>query len=136
LPPLPAWGGPPLVVCGSANAVARRQIARLDQRRVTVLATPLPTRAVSEKEAQKAARALAERAASHWEHEPVGVVVVIGGDTAAALLGDALMVVFGTAGPGTAVVESIVVDVPVITRAGGFGDDDALVALLEGTLHA
>ena len=60
----------------------------------------------------------------------VGTLIVIGGDTAAALLGDALVVVHGSVRPGTALVESLVVDVPVITRAGGFGAIDALSELL------
>lgn len=131
---IPTWTAPALVVCGSANPVARRQLDKLTGRGVTVLSTPVPEGPVSERAARQAARALAEQAAARWNDEPFGVVVAIGGDTAAALLGEALTVVHGSAGPGTAVVETIVVDVPVITRAGGFGGDDALVHLLAGTL--
>ena len=61
--------------------------------------------------------------------------MVIGGDTAAALLGQCDVHVLGSLTPGTAWVDSPEIRQPVITRAGAFGDERALADLLWGTLR-
>jgi uncharacterized protein YgbK (DUF1537 family) len=60
------------------------------------------------------------------------VVVVVGGETAAALLGDRPMAVIGTMAPGVACSSPLAdPDGPlVVTRPGGFGGPHALVDLL------
>ncbi len=142
---------PTLVVCGSAHPVVDVQVERVRARGAIVIdrfspdalrametGTPVVLRApsvdgpVSAEQAAATMRSLIQEAAGVVESGHVGTLVVIGGDTAASLLGDALVVVLGSVVPGTALIESLVVDIPVITRAGGFGTDDALVDLLWG----
>jgi D-threonate/D-erythronate kinase len=93
---------------------------------------PSPTGPSPRSRRRRRCRASCRRPPSVIESGHVGTLVLIGGDTTASLLGDALVVVLGSVVPGTALVESLVVDIPVITRAGGFGTDDALVDLLWG----
>lgn len=140
---------PTLVVCGSLHPDARAQIShagaigavvaeRFDpvvlgamlQGTPVVLRSPDVTGPITDRAAAEVAASLVQEAAAVVESGHVGTLVVIGGDTAAALLGDALVVVHGSVRPGTALVESLVIDVPVITRAGGFGAVDALSELL------
>lgn len=142
---------PTLVVCGSAHPLAAAQIERVRGRGAHVVdrfgpdvlqametGTPIVLRPpaldgpVTAQQASDAMQRLMQEAASVIESGHVGTLVLIGGDTTAALLGDALVVVLGSVVPGTALVESLVVDIPVITRAGGFGSDEALVDLLWG----
>jgi uncharacterized protein YgbK (DUF1537 family) len=142
-----------LVACGSANATARRQIdvatelgavlassadeavSALGSGRHAIVGIDAPNGRVAQAEAESTARALAARvhqiAASVHE---LGALVVIGGDTAAAVLGDATVHVLGSVTPGTAWVESPEFAHPIVTRAGGFGGERALAELLWGTL--
>jgi D-threonate/D-erythronate kinase len=144
---------PTLVVCGSLHPVAREQVAAAAARGATIaeqvdhgvlaamvagtpviLCSPPVAGPVSDGQAAGAAARLLHEAAALIESGHLGTLILIGGDTAAAVLGDALVVVHGSVRPGTALVESLVVDVPVITRAGAFGDPDALVDLLWATV--
>lgn len=147
--------GPALVVCGSANAAARRQLAvaadrgttiakdaasalqALAARRDTILATPMPTGPVDAEQAEVEVARLAVEVAEVAAKAPLlAALVVLGGDTAAALLGNAAVRVLGSIAPGTAWLVSPRYRVPVITRAGGFGDDRAIADLLWGTLRS
>jgi uncharacterized protein YgbK (DUF1537 family) len=147
--------GPALVVCGSANPVARRQLAvaadrgttvakdaasamrAIAARRDTILATPMPTGRVDAEQAEiEIARLAAEAAEVAAKASGLAALVVLGGDTAAALLGNAAVRVLGSVAPGTAWLVSPRFRVPVITRAGGFGDDRAIAELLRGTLRS
>lgn len=142
---------PTLVVCGSAHRSARRQVDRARLRGAIVaervepagmaamaegtplvLCTPPVHGPVTPDQAEAVLATLVHEAASVVEGGHVGTLLLIGGDTAAAVLGDALVLVLGSIVPGTALIESLVVEVPVITRAGGFGADEALVELLWG----
>ena len=61
------------------------------------------------------------------------MLVVLGGDTAAAVLGDEPMVVGGTLAPGVPWSQRADGSGPlVITKAGGFGHRTTLVDLLAG----
>jgi uncharacterized protein YgbK (DUF1537 family) len=147
--------GPALVVCGSANPVARAQLAAavgsgttvakdaasaisaLAARRDTILATPVPNGPIDANRADAEAARLAaqvEEVAAKAPH--LAAIVVIGGDTAAAVLGTAPVRVLGSVAPGTAWLVSSRYRLPVITRAGGFGDERALADLLWGTLRS
>jgi uncharacterized protein YgbK (DUF1537 family) len=147
--------GPALVVCGSANAVARRQLAvaadrgttvakdaaaalqAVAARRDVILATPMPTGPVDAAKAEiEVARLAAESTEVAAKASGLAVLVVLGGDTAAALLGSSAVRVLGSVGPGTAWLVSPRFHVPVITRAGGFGDERAVADLLWGTLRS
>ncbi len=146
--------GPVLVVCGSVSDIARRQIVTaveagsalvhdgpeageaLRAGRHAILASRRPEGSVSATEADAAAVSLAAvaRDVSAAVVE-LGALVVIGGDTAAALLGQCDVHVLGSLTPGTAWVDSPEIRQPVITRAGAFGDERALADLLWGTLR-
>ncbi len=128
LPPGRRW----LVVAGSQHPVAIRQAeqARAAGLRVVVApAAPEPDRA------RVVARVAAEAAAA-LAREPCDLVVVTGGETAAALLralGAERLDLVGVPGPGLALGRLQAPghpDLPVLTKAGGFGAPDLLVSLL------
>ncbi len=146
--------GPALIVVGSLNQAVRRQVdavveaggvqastrdealAALSAGHHVVLATEMVAGGVTADAAADVAAGLADvvhgitsTAAAH-----ACVVVVVGGDTAAAVLGDDRVLARGSVAAGTACVVSPRFRQPVITRAGGFGDRSALVDLLWGTL--
>lgn len=130
---------PILVVCGSLHPTARAQIDALGTRcgpNLVVLASPLPTTThVTHEEAAAAADALAARARQVIDDGHPGTLVLLGGDTAAAVLGDAPILVGGTIAPGMPWGRAADGRGPlVVTRAGGFGTSSSLVELLvEGT---
>jgi uncharacterized protein YgbK (DUF1537 family) len=145
----PVIDGPVLVVCGSVHPMARAQIGALEQRGVVatsivdelavgtlrrdgrlVLATEIPFGDVDTPLAIAAATTLARGVRDILDTAEVGALVLLGGDTTAAVLGDADVAVHGTIAPGTAWSTVEGVPMPVITRAGGFGSDHALVDLL------
>lgn len=145
---------PVLVVCGSASPAARRQVGVASERgaevttdrevaraalragRHAVLCSPPLDRRVSPADAESMAATLATDARRLVGELPeLGALIVIGGDTAAALLGETTVRVIGSLAPGTAWVASTRFDPPVITRAGGFGGDGDLADLVWGTLR-
>lgn len=124
-PSAPPFVAPVLVVCGSLHPAARAQIETLRRVRlegVEVIASETPAdSAVGHDEALRAASALATLVAV----SDARTVVVLGGDTAAAVLGDRPVVVGGTAMPGAPWMR-LDDGRLVVTRAGGFGDPAAL----------
>lgn len=156
--PLRRPDGAVLVVCGSVHPIARRQIAVLERRGVAVteavddrafealertgvlaLVTAIPGGDITASMAVAAASSLARGVATLVDGGKVGTMVILGGDTASAVLGPATVLVDGTVGPGTA---RATIDRPtggrmlVVTRAGGFGDASSLDDLLRSTLSA
>ncbi|HSJ90916.1 MAG TPA: four-carbon acid sugar kinase family protein [Ilumatobacter sp.] len=147
--PLPEHRGPVLLVCGSVHPSARAQLAFLERRGTpvttladditahqladhgaVVLVTEIPVGDVDEPMAIAAAASLARGVADLRSRVDIAALVVIGGDTAAAVLGGGSAVVHGTAGPGTAWATVGDDPLPVITRSGGFGSEAALDELL------
>jgi uncharacterized protein YgbK (DUF1537 family) len=127
--------GEVLVVCGSLHATARAQLDALGWRSdVTVVSSPLPADpVVADADAARMAADLGAAARKLLDRRPFGVVVIIGGDTAAAVLGDEPLVVGGTLAPGVPWSRRVDGDGPlVVTKAGGFGHRDTLVDLLAG----
>ena len=122
--------GATLVVSGSATEVSASQLAAVATERpdVEVFAprrTPGPPRS-------SVAREVVRRAQSRLAAGGVGAVVVVGGSTAALLLGDSPRLVHGMAIPGLPWSTALTGDGPVvISKAGGFGRDDTLVAALD-----
>ena len=131
-----------LVLCGSLNAMSREQIARLgvpahalnhdlrlpptaNRNEITVVATPLPAGAISPGDAQRTARAAADFARSAFTD---GTLIVIGGDTAAAVIGDETLEVLGLA--DTAIPIARFRGGTLLTKGGGIGRPDTLVRLL------
>lgn len=120
-------GFPVVVVCGSAHPVARDQIRRLRAARpdVELLATAPPEGELH----QHAVQWLVDHARSRIEQLAPRTVVLIGGETAAAALGNESRKVSGFAAPGMPFMRAP--DGPlVITKAGGFGGPDALIELI------
>ena len=136
---------PVLVVCASLHPAPRRQLdalrertKELEGRPVDSIETPIPTTtSVSAGAAHRQASLLAESARRAMAQRRYATIIVLGGDTAAALLGDEPMVVHGILAPGAA--WGNLDDAVLITRPGGFGDDAALVDLVvahDGTVGA
>ena len=152
-PHRPTLGLPALVVVGSANPIVRAQtdsliaagafaqvvgLARVPQsqfaQRVVVLVAPEPTGPVTHTDASTMAAALAEHVHAWLSTTEFATLVIVGGDSAAAILGGAVMQVGGTLAPGMPWCRTLVDGKPsgplVITKPGGFGDADALTSLL------
>lgn len=148
-----------LVVCGSMHPAARAQVAAAAARgaRVvvhdevvhdevvhdemvtgssgTVILVPPPATPEPERREAPAAVAasLAERVEELYVQLRPDALVVIGGDTAAAVLRDGPVHVGGLVEPGAP--WAMTADGRfVVTRAGGFGDRDALHRLVRATL--
>lgn len=152
-PPQP--DGPVLVVCGSVHPLARAQLEFAERRGLLVtsladditarqlatagavaLVTEIPVGDVDEPMAVAAAASLARGVADLRAQIELGALVVIGGDTASAVLGDAPAVVHGSVGPGTAWATVGDDPLPVITRSGGFGSEAAIDELIRDTMRA
>ena len=131
-----------LVACGSLHPAARRQMARLlaaadPSDRVAVALSPhlAPGSTVADDAAAAAAAGLGQRVEAALAGRPERALVVVGGDTAAALLGDAAIDVYGTVAPGTPWGSDTRTGRTVVTRSGGFGDEAALVGIVAELLH-
>ena len=99
------------------------------------VATPVPLGAVYDQSAVNAAHQLATEVAALMDRTMFAALVVLGGDTVAAIVGNAAVIVHGSIAPGTAFATVDGISVPMITRAGGFGGEDALSELLWSTLQ-
>jgi 4-hydroxythreonine-4-phosphate dehydrogenase len=155
--------GPPalapaiLVVCGSLHAMARRQVAHLGALGVAVaepgsflgtvtdslrigrpaaVVSPLSREPlVPAPAALEMAEQLATTARELAAAVAVGTLVVVGGDTAASVLGPEPLMVGGTLAPGTPWARRVDGDGPIIvTRAGSFGTRSSLAELVWGRL--
>ncbi|MBI2468781.1 MAG: four-carbon acid sugar kinase family protein [Candidatus Rokubacteria bacterium] len=124
---------PLLVVAGSAHPVTRLQVARLEARGVPVL-TPPPA---DTGDRATIVQALADAARREIERGAPRTLLLTGGETAYSVcrtLGAAAIALGGELEPGVAF--GVLLDGPfeglaVITKAGGFGDADTLVHVLE-----
>jgi uncharacterized protein YgbK (DUF1537 family) len=136
--PCARLGGPLLVVAGSAHPSTRAQVARLGRRdRVEVLAPPDDGRAAEPARRREMAKRLADAARGRIDRERPGAVLLTGGETAIAVL-HALdaggLRLTGQLEPGLALgalAGGPFDGLTVVTKAGGFGDADALVRVAE-----
>ena len=129
----PPLTGDVLVVSGSLHATARGQLDALEGvSSVTVLSSPLPDDpVVADVAAARVAADLGAAATALLASRPFGVLVIVGGDTAAAVLGDEPLVVGGTLTAGVPWSRRVDGSGPlVVTKAGGFGHRNTLVDLL------
>jgi uncharacterized protein YgbK (DUF1537 family) len=151
--PPPVYG-PVVVVCGSANQRAIEQVERAEERgaRVyrdeyelavdavadgepVVLGPPIAAEPLSADAAASAMNAMAQAVSTISSTHQLGAIVVIGGDTADAVLGPARLDVGGLIVDGTPWSLRPGRERPlIVTRAGGFGGPDALVDLVWGAL--
>lgn len=139
-PPMPrrraAPRGPLLVVAGSAHPATRSQLARLEAQGIGGIWPPDAAGApAGHREA--VIRALAEATRRRLEREVPGTLLLTGGETAYAVcraLGASGIALGGELEPGLAV--GVLLGGPfdglsVVTKAGGFGDPETLVRVLE-----
>jgi D-threonate/D-erythronate kinase len=130
----PAPAGPALFVAGSRTAITAHQLAHLRQARPAAAIETPP--AAPEADAGAVARRLAQCAVARLRRIEAGALVLIGGDTARAVL-DALGVqalrVRGHIIPAIPWGEAEIGDrsLVVATKAGGFGAPDALSRIAE-----
>ena len=133
-------GTPVLVACGSLNPTSHAQLAELSLPTSTwspnttldahsqVLVTPKPPGSPDGNSAQAMASAFAAtlRDAAHR----FATIIVIGGDTTAAFLGEDTVEVLGMMAPGIPAMR--LGNTLVITKGGGIGTRDTLRALTAG----
>jgi uncharacterized protein YgbK (DUF1537 family) len=138
-PPVPRLRRPLLVVSGSAHPASREQVARLAARGgTTLLAAPAaPASAPAEREV--IGRRLAEAARDAIDRTAPATLLLTGGETAYSVcraLAAAGLELAGELEPGLAVgtlVGGPCAGLTVVTKAGAFGDADALVRVWEST---
>jgi uncharacterized protein YgbK (DUF1537 family) len=127
---------PALVVVGSLHPVARAQLAALASAvppGVEVIATASVDGPVDAAAADAAARSLADTVADRLAAGEVATVVIVGGDTAAAVLGAGTCIAGGTVTPGIPWARRAGGGGPlVVTKAGGFGAASTLIDLFAG----
>lgn len=134
---------PMLIVCGSLNATSRNQLDRLDCIRlqlgesipeyddVRIIATPMPegdiTNAMAEAMAQQIAKTL------HDTQVDIATLVIVGGDTVAACVGDQTLQVIGTVEAGIPV--STYQGGLLVTKGGGIGTAESLRKIVQRAQH-
>jgi uncharacterized protein YgbK (DUF1537 family) len=136
---------PVLIVCGSLNATSRHQIARLglpvlgleddlsETNGLMLIATHYQRGAIDNDLADSVASGVAARVRDLLKStRRIATLLVIGGDTSAAIVGDATLDVIGTVDTGIPIsrfsTESG--EVLLITKGGGIGQADTLTRLL------
>ncbi len=126
--PDPALPQPVIVVCASLHPVSREQIARLEAAGVEVVASS----EVRGNEPEVVATAVAERAHRRVAEMGAQSVVLVGGDTAAAFIGDHVMRVLGSLDVGVSLAEAELHGRPlrIACKNGGFGTANTLIDLV------
>jgi uncharacterized protein YgbK (DUF1537 family) len=130
-PPEPPLPEPVIVVCASLHPVSREQITRLETAGVEVVASS----AIRGDDPDLVAAAVAERAHRRVVDISARSVVLVGGDTAAAFIGDSVVRVFGSLDVGVSLGEAVVRGHPlrIACKNGGFGTANTLVDLVRGS---
>ncbi|HTN80885.1 MAG TPA: four-carbon acid sugar kinase family protein [Acidimicrobiales bacterium] len=125
----PRLGLPALIVCASTHPVALAQVAVAEAAGVEVLRPQTTYRG----DPAQIAAVLGAEARAALSTGAFRTIVLVGGDTAASVLGDAAVTVGGTVGTGIAWSRPWGDDGPVaLTKPGGFGVATTLVDLLSG----
>ena len=145
LPPLPR---PVLIVCGSLHPLSRAQVSKLDcltvgpddsaEQALAALhrgedVTLVTERTTAEIEDVAAESMASEVAATAWDWigaSGVPTVVILGGDTAAAILGDRMLHVLGNVDTAVPLCQTEDRRLFVVTKGGGIGETDTLARLL------
>jgi hypothetical protein len=121
--------GPVLVVCGSRHPTSVRQAESVvGLPGVTVFLAP----AEEQPDPEVVALGLAVRAHDHLAATGTSIVVLLGGDTADAFLGERVGRVLGSLDTGMALGETAVDGrtITIVTKPGGFGHDRTVYDLL------
>lgn len=143
----PTLPRPSLVLCGSLHPVSRSQIAALpgpsfgpDDRFAIVdalrrgvdaiVVTPAVHGEIDDAMADAMAARLASRAWTWLESGGGRSLVILGGDTAAAVLGERSLRVLGTVDTGLSLCETADGKHTIVTKGGGIGEPSTLLKLL------
>ena len=138
---------PALVVCGSLHPLSRRQVASLPvaqfdvteidlaeqelrQSKDAVLATANSTGPVADSAAEAMAGRVAAGVQELLARGVVGTLVILGGDTAGAILGDRTMQLEGCVVTGVPVSRFEGDDLRIVTKGGSIGDENTLCRIL------
>jgi uncharacterized protein YgbK (DUF1537 family) len=126
--PDPLLPKPVVVVCASLHPVSRAQIAAAAAAGIDVVASS-PTR---DTDSEAIAREVAGRAHQLVAALDARSVILVGGDTAEAFIGDSVVRVFGSIGVGVSLGDTEVRGIPlrVASKPGGFGTANTLVDLV------
>ena len=142
LPPLPR---PALIVCGSLHPLSRTQISGLRCLTVgpddspgtalqrggdVVLATEPTTARIGDAAAEAMASAIAATVWDWIATTGVPTLIILGGDTAAAILGDRTLRVLGSVDTAVPLCQTEDRRLTVVTKGGGIGEEDTLSRLL------
>ena len=145
LAPLPR---PALIVCGSLHPLSRSQISRLECLTVgpddgptkavaalrrgedVVLATELTSATITDAAAESMASAVAATSWAWIAASGTPALIIVGGDTAAAILGSRTLHVLGSADTAVPLCQTQDRRLTVVTKGGGIGEEDSLARLL------
>jgi uncharacterized protein YgbK (DUF1537 family) len=129
---------PRVALCGSLNPLSREQIERADvpiqmvgeaielSGDTAVVATPVPAGEIDDAAALAMAAEASRSVLDVWSE--IGTLIVLGGDTAAALVGNDTLECMGTVAPG--IPASGFRGICLITKGGGIGEPDTIRELL------
>jgi D-threonate/D-erythronate kinase len=123
---------PALVVCGSLHPAARRQLEALRQDPMStdveiIVSDENDGRTITENDANAVAAQLADAVSRIPARREFATIVILGGDSASAILGDSPRRIHGTVGPG--MPWTLDENTVIVTRPGGFGSDRSLIEL-------
>jgi len=138
---------PALVVCGSLHPLSRRQVAELPAARFhtsevdlvaeelrrgndAVLATADSAGPIANSTAEAMASSVATSVQELLARDVVGTLVILGGDTAGAILGNRSMHVEGCVVTGVPVSRFEGHDLSIVTKGGSIGDESTLCRIL------
>ena len=145
---LPTLPRPALIVCGSLHPLSRVQVSKLDcltlepddspERALAmlqrgedlVLATEMTTAGIGDAAAESMAAVVATTTWNWIAASGTPTLVILGGDTAAAILGDRTLHVLGSVDTAVPISQTEGRRLTVVTKGGGIGEKDTLARLL------
>jgi D-threonate/D-erythronate kinase len=131
--PSPLLPLPVVAVCASLHPASRAQMVALADAGVTVVMSP----DVRGGDPETVAAEVAARARGEIDSARARSVILVGGDTAAAFIGDAPVHVFGSIGVGISLGEAQIEGrhLRLASKPGGFGSANTLVDLVTRGQH-
>jgi uncharacterized protein YgbK (DUF1537 family) len=126
--PQPLLPAPIVVVCASLHPVSRSQVAKVAEAGIEVV-TSSPIR---QTDPELVAAEVAERAHRLVASTNARSVMLIGGDTAEAFIGDNVVRVFGSIDVGVSLGDAVIrgTRLRIASKPGGFGTPNTLVDLV------
>ena len=126
--PVPQLPPPIIAVCASLHPVSRAQIARLVEAGIEVVTSP----EARTSESVAVANEVAERARRLVTTTQPRSVILVGGDTAEAFIGDSVVRVFGSLDVGVSLGDATIdgATLRLACKPGGYGTPNTLVDLV------